>query len=55
MLSPSRVLEQRQTLLAGFALLHVAGTARGVPGRSETTMPGALQLARFAFAGDSWH
>jgi hypothetical protein len=38
-------------LLAGFALLHFAGTIRSVLGRAETTVPGSVQLARVAFAG----
>jgi hypothetical protein len=38
-------------LLAGFALLHFAGTIRSVLGRAETTIHGSVQLARVAFAG----
>ena len=38
-------------LLAGFALLHFAATIRDVLGSAETTVPGAVQLARVAFAG----
>src|SRR5918992_2563974 len=38
-------------LLAGFALLHFAATIRDVMGSAETTVPGAVQLARVAFAG----
>ena len=38
-------------LLAGFALLHFAATIRDVLGSAETTFPGAVQLARVAFAG----
>jgi hypothetical protein len=38
-------------LLAGFALLHFAETIRSVLGSAETTVPGAVQLARVAFAG----
>jgi hypothetical protein len=38
-------------LLAGFALLHFAGTIRSVPGSAETMMRGSVQLARVAFAG----
>jgi len=38
-------------LLAGFALLHFAGTIGSVLGRAETTVHGSVQLARAAFAG----
>ena len=38
-------------LLAAFALLHFAGTIRSVLGTAETTVAGAVQLARVAFAG----
>src|SRR5918998_1227729 len=38
-------------LLAGFALLHFAATIRDVMGSAETTVPGAVQLGRVAFAG----
>jgi hypothetical protein len=38
-------------LLAGFALLHFAGTIRSVLGSAETTVPGSVQLAHVAFAG----
>src|SRR5918992_1915138 len=38
-------------LLAGFALLFFAATIRDVLGSAETTFPGAVQLARVAFAG----
>jgi hypothetical protein len=38
-------------LLAGFAMLHFAGTIRSVLGSAETTIPGSVQLARVAFAG----
>ena len=38
-------------LLAGFALLHFAGTIRSVLGSAETTVPSSVQLARVAFAG----
>jgi hypothetical protein len=38
-------------LLAGFALLHFAGTIRNVLGSAETTVRGSVQLARVAFAG----
>ncbi len=38
-------------LLAGFAMLHFAGTIRSVLGTAEATVPGSVQLARGAFAG----
>ena len=38
-------------LLAGFALLHFAGTIRNALGKAEATVPGSVQLARVAFAG----
>ena len=38
-------------LLAGFVLLHFAGTIRSVLGSAETTVRGSVQLARVAFAG----
>ena len=38
-------------LLAGFALLHFAGTIRSALGKTETTVSGSIQLARVAFAG----
>jgi hypothetical protein len=38
-------------LLAGFALLHFAGTIRSVLGSAERTVRGSVQLARVAFAG----
>ena len=38
-------------LLAGFAMLHFAGTIRTVLGSAEATVPGSVQLARGAFAG----
>jgi hypothetical protein len=39
------------TLLAGFALLHFAGTIRNVLGSVEVTVRGSAQLANAAFAG----
>jgi hypothetical protein len=38
-------------LLAGFALLHFAGTIRSVLERAETTARSSVQLAHVAFAG----
>jgi len=38
-------------LLAGFAMLHFAGTIRKVLGTAEATVAGSLQLARGASAG----
>ena len=38
-------------LLAGFALLHFAGTIRRIRGRAETAARGCVRLARVAFAG----
>jgi hypothetical protein len=38
-------------LLAGFTLLHFAGTIRDVLGSAERTVHGSVQLARVAFAG----
>jgi len=38
-------------LLAGFALLHFAGTIRAVLGGAESTVGGSGQLAQVAFAG----
>lgn len=38
-------------LLAGFAMLHFAGTIRSVLGTAQTTVPGSVQLADGAFAG----
>lgn len=38
-------------LLAGFAMLHFAGTIRSVLGTAEATVPGSVQLADGAFAG----
>ena len=39
------------TLLAGFALLHFAGTIRSVLGRFASTVASSVQLARVASAG----
>ena len=38
-------------LLAGFALLHFAGTLRSALGSAETAMRSSVELARAAFAG----
>ena len=38
-------------LLAGFALLHFAGTIRSVLGRFASTVASSVQLARVASAG----